>query len=168
MDCPVPGDGEGEEGANGGELDDEVEGLVVVHFGVLGDAQKDSTGLVAAERAIRGQLVAEDPLVASRAAYSSIRESNMNRGNRGGVQRSIGGGERRWRDESPSGGCGRGRGGWRLGGNQGPRERPARDGGRRGRGLRSKPYGGQASCSSTRLRMVQAGSTEPARGKSSS
>ena len=33
MDRPVPGEGEGENGANSGELDDGAEGLVVVHSG---------------------------------------------------------------------------------------------------------------------------------------
>jgi hypothetical protein len=38
MDCPIPGEGEGEDDANCGELDDGAEGLVVVHFGALGEA----------------------------------------------------------------------------------------------------------------------------------
>jgi hypothetical protein len=52
------------------------------------------------------------------------------------------GGERRLRDESPSGGCARGHGGWRLGGTQEawcgpagcrkPRAGPTRGGDRRG------------------------------------
>jgi hypothetical protein len=49
MDRPVPGGGEGENGLNGGELDDGAEGLVVVHSGALGKALKDSMGLVAVE-----------------------------------------------------------------------------------------------------------------------
>jgi hypothetical protein len=48
MDCPVPGEGEGED-TNGGELDDGAEGLVVVHSGTLGEAPKDPIGLVAVE-----------------------------------------------------------------------------------------------------------------------
>jgi hypothetical protein len=59
MDRPVPGEGEGEYGANSGELDDGAEGLVVVHSGALGEAPKDLTGLVAVEGAVRGKLVAE-------------------------------------------------------------------------------------------------------------
>jgi hypothetical protein len=49
MDSPISREGEGEDGANGGELDDGAEGLVVVHSGALGEALKDPTGLVAAE-----------------------------------------------------------------------------------------------------------------------
>jgi hypothetical protein len=51
MDRPVPGEGEGEDGANSGELDDGTEGLVVIHSGAL--------GLVAVEGAVRGKLVAK-------------------------------------------------------------------------------------------------------------
>jgi hypothetical protein len=46
MDRPVLEEGEGEDGSNGGELDDGSEGLVVVHSGALGEASKDPTGLV--------------------------------------------------------------------------------------------------------------------------
>jgi hypothetical protein len=63
MDHPVPGEGEGKDGANGGELDDRAEGLVIVHSGALGEAPKDPAGLVAVEGAVRGQLVAKEPLV---------------------------------------------------------------------------------------------------------
>jgi hypothetical protein len=59
MDRPVPGEGKGEDSANSGELDDEAEGLVVVHARALGEAPKDPTGLVAVEGAIRGKLVAK-------------------------------------------------------------------------------------------------------------
>jgi hypothetical protein len=52
VDRLVPGEGEGEEGPNGVELDDGAEGLIVVNSGVLGEAPKDPTGLVAVERAI--------------------------------------------------------------------------------------------------------------------
>jgi hypothetical protein len=88
MDRPVAREGEGEDGANSGELDDGAEGLVVVHSGALFEAPKDPTGLVAVEGAIRGQLVAKGHLpvttlvpgghgtrsqvwLAKRAAYSS-------------------------------------------------------------------------------------------------
>jgi hypothetical protein len=57
MDRPVAGEGEGEDDANSGELDDRAEGLIVVHSGALGEAPKDPTGLVAVEGAILGQLV---------------------------------------------------------------------------------------------------------------
>jgi hypothetical protein len=42
-----PGPGEGENRLNGGELDDEAGGLIVVHFGILSEAPKDPTSLVA-------------------------------------------------------------------------------------------------------------------------
>jgi hypothetical protein len=59
MDRSAPGEGEGEDGTNSGELNDGAEGLVVVHFGALGEAPKDPTGLVAIEGAVRGKLVAK-------------------------------------------------------------------------------------------------------------
>jgi hypothetical protein len=62
MDRPVVGEGEGEDRANSGELDDGAEGLVVVHSGALGEAPKDPTGLVVVEGAVRGQLVVKKPL----------------------------------------------------------------------------------------------------------
>jgi hypothetical protein len=61
MDRLVPREGEGEDGANGGELDG-AEGLVVVHSRALGEAPKDPTGLVAVKGAVQGQLVAKKPL----------------------------------------------------------------------------------------------------------
>jgi hypothetical protein len=63
VDRPVPREGEGEDDTDGGELDDGVEGLIIVHFGALGEAPKDLAGLVAVEGAIRSQLVAKEPLV---------------------------------------------------------------------------------------------------------
>jgi hypothetical protein len=41
--------GEGEDGVDGGELDDGAECLIIVHSGALGEAPKDPTDLVAAE-----------------------------------------------------------------------------------------------------------------------
>jgi hypothetical protein len=58
MDRPVLGVGEGEDGSNGGELDDGAEGLVIVHSGALGEALKDPMGLIAVEGVIRDHLVA--------------------------------------------------------------------------------------------------------------
>ena len=49
MDRQVTGEGEREDGSDGGELDDGAKGLTVVHFGALGEAPKDPTGLVAVE-----------------------------------------------------------------------------------------------------------------------
>jgi hypothetical protein len=62
VDRPVPGEGEGEDDADGGELDDGAEGLIVVHAVSLGEAPKNPAGLVAIEGAIRSQLVAKEPL----------------------------------------------------------------------------------------------------------
>jgi hypothetical protein len=62
MDRPVPG--EGEDCSNDDEHDDGAEGLVVVHSGALGEAPKDPTDLIEVEGAIRGQLVAKEPLAA--------------------------------------------------------------------------------------------------------
>jgi hypothetical protein len=89
MDRPIPREGEGEDDTNGGELDDGIEGLVVVHSGALGEAPKDPTGLVAVEGASRSHLVGKSHLsvttlvpgghdtssqvwLASRTAYSSM------------------------------------------------------------------------------------------------
>jgi hypothetical protein len=47
MDRPVSG----EDDANGGELDDGAEGLIIVHSRALGETLKDPTGLVAVEGA---------------------------------------------------------------------------------------------------------------------
>jgi hypothetical protein len=59
MDRLVAGEGEGEDDADSGELDDGAEGLVIVHSGALCEATKDPTGLIAIEGAVRGQLVAK-------------------------------------------------------------------------------------------------------------
>jgi hypothetical protein len=62
MDRLVPGEGEGEDSSNGGELDNGAEGLVVVHSEALDEAPNDPTGFVAVEGVVRGQLVAKKPL----------------------------------------------------------------------------------------------------------
>jgi hypothetical protein len=56
------GEGEGEYDADGGELDDEAKSLIIVHAGSLGEAPKNPASLIAAEGAIRSQLVAKEPL----------------------------------------------------------------------------------------------------------
>jgi hypothetical protein len=53
MDHPVSREGEGEDGANDGELGDGAESLVVVYSGALGEAPKDPAGLVAVEGAVQ-------------------------------------------------------------------------------------------------------------------
>jgi hypothetical protein len=53
---------EGEDDPNSGEIDNNAGGLIIVHSGTLSEAPKDPTNHVAIERAIRGELVVEDPL----------------------------------------------------------------------------------------------------------
>jgi hypothetical protein len=62
MDRPILGEGEGEVSENDSELDDGAEGLIVVHFGALGEASNDPTGFVAVEGAIQSHLVAKEPV----------------------------------------------------------------------------------------------------------
>jgi hypothetical protein len=54
--------GEGKDDTNGGELDNRTEGLVVVHYGAMGEAVKEPTGLLAVEGVVQGRLVAKEPL----------------------------------------------------------------------------------------------------------
>jgi hypothetical protein len=51
MDRLASGDGEGEDGSNGGELDDGAEGLIVVYFEALSETPKNPTALVVVEGA---------------------------------------------------------------------------------------------------------------------
>jgi hypothetical protein len=60
---PTPRDGQGQHSPDSGRLDDEAEGLIVVHPGVLCEAPEDPASLVPVKRAIRLELVLEDPLV---------------------------------------------------------------------------------------------------------
>jgi hypothetical protein len=69
VDRPSSGEGEGEDSADGGELDDGAEGLIVVYFGALGEAPKDPTSLVAVEGAIQSHLVAKEPLAGDHIHY---------------------------------------------------------------------------------------------------
>jgi hypothetical protein len=53
MNHLVPREGKGEDGLNGGELDDGAEGLIVVHSRTaLGEALQDPMGLVAVQGAV--------------------------------------------------------------------------------------------------------------------
>lgn len=63
VDRPIPREGKGEDGPNGGSLDDRTEGIVVVHSGVLSEALKDPTGFVAIQSTISLEFMMEDPLV---------------------------------------------------------------------------------------------------------
>jgi hypothetical protein len=58
----APEEGQSQHGANGGGLHDEAESLIVVHTGALGEPTKDPACLVPVQRAIRLELVLEDPL----------------------------------------------------------------------------------------------------------
>jgi hypothetical protein len=58
----VPGEGGGEDGLNGGELDDGAEGLVVVHSGALSETPKDPMGLVLIQGVVGLELSVENPL----------------------------------------------------------------------------------------------------------
>jgi hypothetical protein len=60
---PTPGDTQSQHSPDGGRLDDEAEGLVIVHPGTLSEPPKDPTSLVSVKRAIRLELVLDDPLV---------------------------------------------------------------------------------------------------------
>jgi hypothetical protein len=59
---PTPGDSQSQHSPNNGRLDDGAEGLVVVHPGALSEFPKDPTSLISIKRAIRLELVLEDPL----------------------------------------------------------------------------------------------------------
>jgi hypothetical protein len=59
---PTPGDHQSQHSPDGGRLDDGTEGLIVVHPEVLSEALEDSMSLVSIKRAIRLELVLENPL----------------------------------------------------------------------------------------------------------
>jgi hypothetical protein len=60
---PTLGDSQSQHSSDGGRLDDGAEGLIVVHLGALSEPSEDPTSLVPVKRAIRLELVLEDPLV---------------------------------------------------------------------------------------------------------
>jgi hypothetical protein len=60
---PTPRDSQGQHSSDGGRLDDEVKGLIVVHLGELCEPLEDPASLVPVKRVIRLELVLEDPLV---------------------------------------------------------------------------------------------------------
>jgi hypothetical protein len=59
----TPRDSQSQHSPDGGRLDDKTEGLVVVHPGALSEPPEDPTNHVPVKRAIRLELVLEDPLV---------------------------------------------------------------------------------------------------------
>jgi hypothetical protein len=59
---PTPRDSQSQHSPDGGRLDDEAEGLIVVHPRTLSEAVEDPTSLVPIKRAIRLELVLEDTL----------------------------------------------------------------------------------------------------------
>jgi hypothetical protein len=65
MDRPVLRESQGKDDTNSGELDDGVEGLVIVHSRAPSEALKDPTGLVEVEGDVQGQLVAKEPLTSN-------------------------------------------------------------------------------------------------------
>jgi hypothetical protein len=62
MNEPRAGDSQGEHSVDRGRLDHQDEGLIVVDAGSLGEAAKNPTSLVPIQRAIRTELVHENPL----------------------------------------------------------------------------------------------------------
>jgi hypothetical protein len=60
---PTPRDGQGQHSLDGVRLDDEAEGLIVVHLGALCEPPEDLESLIPVKRAIHLELVLEDPLV---------------------------------------------------------------------------------------------------------
>jgi hypothetical protein len=63
----------GEDIPNDCELDDEIEGLVVVHSRALSETPKDPMGLLPIQRAVVHELVAENPLVGDHVGARGIR-----------------------------------------------------------------------------------------------
>jgi hypothetical protein len=63
MNGPGAGDGQGEHRADGGRLDHQAEGLIVVDAVPLGEAVKNPASLVPFQGAVRVELVFEDLFV---------------------------------------------------------------------------------------------------------
>jgi hypothetical protein len=59
---PTLGDSQSQHSLDGGRLDDGAEGIIVVHPRALSQLPKDPASLVLVKRAIRLELVLEDPL----------------------------------------------------------------------------------------------------------
>jgi hypothetical protein len=63
---PTPGDSQSQHNLDGGRLDNGAEGLVIVQPGALSEPSEDPTSLIPVKRAIRLELVFEDPLAGDR------------------------------------------------------------------------------------------------------
>jgi hypothetical protein len=67
---PTPGDSQGQHSPNGGRLNNRAESIIVVHPGALSKPPEDPTSLVQVKRAIRLELILEDPLAADDIGFS--------------------------------------------------------------------------------------------------
>jgi hypothetical protein len=74
MNRPGVGDGEGEHGADRGRLDHWVEGLIIVGIGSLNEAAKDPSSLVPFQRAIRVELLLENPFASNDVGANRARD----------------------------------------------------------------------------------------------
>jgi hypothetical protein len=73
VDGPTSGDSQSQHSPDGGRLDDGAEGLIIVHLGALGEPPEDPTSLVPVQRAIRLELVLEDPLTSDNVGPRRLR-----------------------------------------------------------------------------------------------
>jgi hypothetical protein len=74
MDRPGVGDGQVEHGVDRGRLDHRDKGLIVVDAGSLGEVVKDPASLVPFQRAIRVELVLENPFASDDVGANMVRE----------------------------------------------------------------------------------------------
>jgi hypothetical protein len=74
MNRPEARDGLGEHCADGGRLNHQAEGLIVVDIGLLGEAAKNPASLVPFQDAIGVKLVLEDPFVGDNIGVNMTRE----------------------------------------------------------------------------------------------